>query len=67
MRLCGVGSNRTQPTPPKYISGQACRSWVLKVQVSGPVLSARRKPTATREGMPRVRPITAIAAANCSQ
>ena len=23
---CGVGSNRTQPMPPKYISGQACRS-----------------------------------------
>ena len=28
-RACGVGSKRTQPTPPKYISGQACRSWEL--------------------------------------
>ena len=29
----GVGSNRSQPAPWKYSSGQACASWVVTSQV----------------------------------
>src|SRR4051794_1971766 len=64
--LRGVGSNVVQPAPGNHASTHAWASAVLTERTS----SASRppvKPTATRAGTPRVRSITAIAEANCSQ
>ena len=66
-RWPGVGSKRTQPEPGKYSSGQAWRSWEENSHVLGPAELGSRKPTATRAGMPMMRAMIAIEAANCSQ
>ncbi len=62
-----MGSNRTQPEPGKYSSGQACRSCEENSHVPGPAERGSRKPTATRAGIPMIRAMIAIEAANCSQ
>ncbi len=67
VRVAGVGSNLTQPTPSKYSSGQA---WASSARIShspGEVSDPGRNPTATRAGMSRLRAIRAIVDANCTQ
>jgi hypothetical protein len=61
-----VGSNGTQPTPAKYSSGHACRSSDVTLYTAllpnAPGLEAPgRYPIETREGIPRVRAMIAIA------
>jgi hypothetical protein len=63
----GVGSNATQPTPPKYSSGQACPSCVLTTYDPSFCFSPAVKPTATLAGMPRSRASTAIVEAKWTQ
>ena len=61
LRLPGVGSKRTQPSCGNHSSGQA---WASRSPTDiSPELFAVPgvKPTATREGIPRVRAIEAIA------
>ena len=66
----GVGSKPTQPWPSSHTSTQA---WALRslTIVSGPsgvsTTSPPVNPITTRVGSDTTRPITAIAAANCSQ
>ena len=67
----GVGSKRTQPWSSIHSSTQ---EWALRSRTTmSSVPSAARSmspgvnPRTTREGMPRVRAITAIEVANCSQ
>lgn len=56
----GVGSNRVQPTPSKYSSGQACASRSpTDIEPSGCVVPGV-KPMATLAGIPSVRAIAAI-------
>ena len=63
---CGVG--RTHPADPAEVHLGPGVQVVRAVDVGvGPICSGRRNPTATREGMPSERPISAIAAANCLQ
>ncbi|GAA3237862.1 hypothetical protein GCM10020256_57720 [Streptomyces thermocoprophilus] len=57
----GVGSNRVQPTPSKYSSGQACASFSPTFTEPSACGVPGAKPTATRDGMPSVRAIAAIA------
>ena len=67
VRDAGVGSNRTQPVPAKYSSGQACASCERTTYDPSACFSPGRNPMATRAGMPLIRAISAIVAANCSQ
>ena len=63
----GVGSNRTQPEPSKYSSGQACDCLAGHDVAAVASDSPGRKPTATRAGMPSVRAMIVIEVANCTQ
>src|SRR5579859_2338998 len=63
----GVGSNRSQPRPVKYSSGQACASAVVTSQLPSGCWRPAVKPIATLDGIPISRASTAIAKANCWQ
>lgn len=65
----GVGSKRTQPSPSKCSSGQACRLSELTMNSLGTcgLRAPGRNPTATRDGMSSVRAMSAIALAKCTQ
>ncbi len=63
----GVGSNRVQPTPSKYSSGQACASRIETFTLPSDCFSPGVKPTATRAGMPSERDIAAIEKAKWTQ
>jgi len=64
----GVGSNGIHPQSGKYTSTQL---WALLVLIEYcPVAASRSpvaKPTTTREGIPSLRSMTAIAVENCWQ
>ena len=63
----GVGSNRSQPYPWKYSSGQACASWEVTTHSPLDTVVPEVKPKATRDGMPSSRDSTAMAEENCWQ
>lgn len=56
----GVGSNRVQPAPSKYSSGQACASRMPTESEPSVCVVPGMKPTATRAGMPSERAIAAM-------
>ena len=62
----GVGSNVVQPMPGNQASTQACASDVL-IERYWPLSEPAVNPTATRDGTPTARSMTAMAEANCSQ
>ncbi|OPZ51819.1 MAG: hypothetical protein BWY91_02573 [bacterium ADurb.BinA028] len=66
VRTLGVGSNRTQPAPGKYSSGQEWASPAVTVQ-RPPSWLPGRKPMATRAGIPAARDIITMAEVNCTQ
>lgn len=63
----GVGSNGIQPMLSNQISGQACALRLNTLYQPSESSCPGVKPTATLDGIPSVRAITANVAANCSQ
>ena len=66
LRVPGVGSNRSHPTPAKYSSGQACASEGTTSRTPSTSVPGRN-PVAVRAGMPRLRAMSTIAVVNCTQ